>query len=57
MGDEEHRQVEVVLEVTQEVDDLSLNRDVECGNGLVRDDEVRVHGERPGDPDALPLSA
>ena len=55
--DEQVREVELVLQRLEQVDDLRLDRDVERGDRLVRDDEVRVDGERAGDADPLALAA
>src|SRR6266545_4649079 len=55
--DEEVREAELFLELLEQVDDLRLNRDVESGHRLVRDDEVRVEREGSGKADPLPLSA
>ena len=45
------------LELLQQVDDLRLDGDVQRGDRLVRDDQLRLQGERAGDADALPLAA
>ena len=55
--DEEVGEVELVLEVLEQVDDLGLDRDVERGDRLVGDDQLRPQRERPGDADPLPLAA
>ena len=55
--DEDVGEVELVLEVLEQVDDLGLDRDVERGDGLVGDDQLRPQRQRPGDPDPLPLAA
>ena len=55
--DEEIRQVELVLQLLEQVDDLRLNRDVERRHGLVRDDEVRIQSDRPREPDPLALTS
>ena len=57
VGDEDVRQPEVVLQVLQQVEDLRLDGNVEGGDGLVADDQLRVDGERPRDADALALTA
>ena len=57
VGDEQVGEVELVLEVLEQVDDLRLDRDVERRHRLVGDDQLRLQGERPGDPDALALAA
>ena len=55
--DEEIRELELPLEIRKQVDDLSLNRDVERRHRLVEHDEVRVEGERAGKADSLSLSS
>ena len=55
--DEDDRQPEVALEVAQQVEDLRLDRDVEGGDRLVGDDQLRLERERAGHADALPLAA
>ena len=57
VGDEHVGQPELALELLQQVQDLRLDRDVERGDRLVADDEVRLEDERPGDADALALAA
>src|SRR5439155_16558269 len=37
--------------------DLGLDGDVERRDGLVTDDELRTEGDRPRDPDPLPLAS
>ena len=44
-------------QVAEQVHHLRLDRDVEGGDRLVGDDQLRLHGERPGDADALALAA
>ena len=55
--DEEIAKTEAFLDVFQKIDDLPLNRDVQCGDRLVADDQLRVERERPRDTDPLPLPA
>src|SRR5579859_1015742 len=55
--DEQIREVELPLQLFEQVDDLRLDRDVEGRDGLVAHDEARLHRERAGDADALPLAA
>jgi hypothetical protein len=40
MGDEEVGQVEALLELSQEVYDLSLDGDVECAHRLIEEQEL-----------------
>ena len=55
--DEEVREVELLLQLLEQVDDLRLDRDVERGHRLVRDDEVGIDRDRAGEADALALAA
>ena len=41
----------------EQVDDLGLDGHVQGADGLVAHDQLRLHGERPGDADALALAA
>src|SRR4051794_6573603 len=53
--DEEVRQLELVLELLEQVDDLRLDRDVEGRDRLVGDDEVGIQRKRAREADALTL--
>ena len=55
--DEDVREVELVLQVVEQVDDLRLDRDVERRDRLVGDDQPRAQRERPRDADPLALPA
>ena len=55
--DEDVGQPELVLEVLEQVEDLRLDGHVERGHRLVADDQLRIHGQRPGDADPLALPA
>src|SRR5947209_18752084 len=57
VGDEDVGQAELLLEILEQVDDLRLDRHVECGYRLVAYDELRRHRERARDADALALAA
>ena len=57
MGDEQHRHVELGLELRQQLEDLRLDGDVERGGGLVGDEQVGLVGKRHGDHHALTLAA
>ena len=57
VGDEEHREPEVVLERFQQSEDLRLDHHVERGGRLVGDDQRRVAGQGHRDHHALLLSA
>ena len=51
--DEEHRQSEFVAEIVEQIEDLLLDRDVERGSGLVRDEQLRAVDDGHGNHDAL----
>src|SRR6266566_3329333 len=55
--DEQVRETELRLEILEQVHDLRLDRDVESGDRLVGDDELRAHRQRARDPDTLTLTA
>ena len=57
VGHEQDREAEAPLQVAEQVEDLRADRDVERRHGLVGDEEPRLDGEGPGDPDALALAA
>ena len=57
VGYEDVCQVELLLEFLEEVDDLGLDGNVEGRDGLVGDDECRLHDQGAGDADALSLAA
>ena len=55
--DHEVGQAELVLEVLEQVDDLCLDGHVQGAHRLVRDDQVGLHRQGPGNADALALTA
>ena len=55
--DEEVGDAGALLDLDEQVEHPGLGRQVERRDRLVADDELRVEGERPGDCDALPLTA
>jgi serine kinase of HPr protein (carbohydrate metabolism regulator) len=57
VGDEEVGDAQLLLELLEGVDDLRLDGDVQRGDRLVADDKFRVYRKRPGNADALALSA
>ncbi len=56
MGDEEVCQTVSLLEFLEQVHHLSLDTDIERGDGLITHDERRVQRQRPRDPDPLALA-
>src|SRR5690606_26226421 len=57
VGDEQVREVEAPLQVEQQVEYLSLNRNVERRDSLVGDHQTRLEREGAGYNDPLPLAA
>ena len=57
VGNEEVGEVKFFLEVHQKVDDLGLNRHIECADGFVADDELRFDGESASNADTLALAS
>jgi hypothetical protein len=57
VGDEETGDAEALLERPEQIEHLGLNGNVECGNGLVADNEIGFDSERPRDTDTLALPA
>ena len=49
--------MELLLELLEKVDDLRLDRDVQCGDRLIANDERGLDSKRPGNADALPLAS
>ena len=57
MCDEEVCNAQLVLQILEHVDDLRLNGYVQCGDRLVADYELGIHGECPGYAYTLALAA
>ena len=57
VGDEQHRQLQLPLELGKQIDDLGLDGYVQGGYRLVRHNKGGVEGEGPGNADALALAA
>ena len=57
VGDKQNRQPHLFPQVHQQIDDLSLNRDVQRRDALIGHDQPRLHGQRSGNTDALALAA
>ena len=56
VGDDQHAGAGDVAGRAQHVENLGLHRDIECGRGLVADQQVRVVGDRHGDHHPLALT-
>ena len=57
MRDEDVGERQALAQLRKQVDDLCLDRDIEGGDRLVRNDEAGLHRERTGNADALTLAA
>ena len=57
VGDEQIGQTHFILQLVKHIDDLGLNGHVQSGHRLIADHELGLHGQGPGDADALPLTA
>ena len=57
VGDEQVGQIPLLLQLGQQVQHLGADGNVQRGDRLVCDDEVRFHDQRPGNADALTLTA
>ena len=57
MSDKAVREAEAPLEIPEQIDHLGLDRHVESRDRLIADDELGLHRQCPGGPDALPLAA
>jgi hypothetical protein len=57
VGDQHQRHAQALLQIPDEPQDLSLDRHVEGGRGLVGDEDLRLAGERQRDHRPLPHPA
>jgi hypothetical protein len=57
VGDQEHPHPELVSQMSQQVRDLGLHRNVESGERLVKDDDGGSRGQGPGKRDPLALAS
>ena len=57
MGDEKQAHAFALFQLHQQVEDLCLNGDVQCGGGFIRDQQVRPICKRHGDHHPLALTA
>src|SRR3981081_1238285 len=57
MGNEEIGEPELLLQILQEIDDLGLDRYIQCRHRLIADNEFGFDRERARDTDALALTA
>src|SRR6266550_8702727 len=57
VGNKEISEPEFLLQVIQQIDDLGLDRHIQCRHRLIADNQFRLDGERARDTDALALTA
>jgi hypothetical protein len=57
VADEQVGEAMRLLQRAQQIEDLALDRHVQCRQRLIRDDQRRLWGEGAGDRDALALTA
>src|SRR5438132_12871314 len=57
MRNEQVGQSKLLLEISQQIDDLRLDRDVQRGDRFVCNNKFWFKRQRPRDTDSLPLSA
>ena len=56
VADQQVRDAGLLADVGEQVEDLGLDRDIERGDALVEDDQLRFGGEGAGDGDSLTLA-
>jgi len=57
VGNEQHGQAPLVANVEQEIEYLGLNGDIERRDTFIGNEEIRIKGKGPGNPDSLALPA
>jgi hypothetical protein len=57
VADQDVRDGRLVADVGQEVEHLRLDRDIQCGDRFVEDQDGGLSRQRPGDRHPLPLTA
>ena len=57
MGDKDVGKPCFPLKIEQQIHDLRLNGNIQCGDRFVADHQRRTHGQRAGDANALALAA
>ena len=55
--DEDIRQLEFGLQLLKQIEHAGLHGNIQRGDGFIGDDQRGAHDQRPGDADALALSA
>ena len=57
MGDKQIGKVPLLLKFHHQVQNLSLNRNIQCGDRLIAHHQLRVQNQRPGNADTLTAAA
>ena len=57
VGDEQIGDAAFLLQAAQQVQHLCTDGHIQCADGLIGNDELRLHDQGPGNADALALSA
>src|ERR1700730_5836028 len=57
VGNKEISETEFLLQVLQQIDDLGLDRHIQCRYRFIADNQLRLDGERARDTNALALTA
>jgi len=50
MGNDDIRELKFILKVDQEVDNLGLNRDIQCGDGYITDNDLVLEARARATP-------
>jgi len=57
VGDEQIGESPLLLKIREQIEHLSLNRNIESGDRLIAHQECRLYCQRPGNPNALSLAS
>ena len=57
MGDKQIGKVPLLLKLHHQVQNLSLNGNIQCGDRLIAHHQLRVQNQRPGNADTLTAAA
>ena len=57
VGDKQVGELILLLQIHQQVQNLRLYGNIQCGNGLIAKNQLWIHRQGPDDADTLPLTA
>ncbi len=57
MRNKKIRQSKLLLQLQQQINQLSLDQDIQGRNRLIQNEELRIHSQGPGQRDPLALAA